>query len=166
MELHPRIKDVLELLDPPTGFQPWHGGPSLMGCLRGIDAKQAAWKPAPERNSIWNLVLHMAYWKYSIIRKLNPDFPKGFERSPSNFPDVPGDQTEKNWKKDKDLLKKTHQILVEEITKFPHEKLDDTCPSKKEWTYSQLITGITAHDTYHIGQIQVLKKLFAEMDGK
>ncbi|WP_234567047.1 DinB family protein [Rhodohalobacter sp. 614A] len=165
MELHPRIKDVLDLLDPPKGFQPWHGGPTLMGCLRGVDANQAAWKPTLDRNSIWNLVLHMAYWKYSIIRKLNPDFPKGFDRSPSNFPEVPEKLTQKSWQKDKDLLKKTHQILVEEIIKFPPQKLDDTCPSKKEWTYSQLITGIAAHDTYHIGQIQVLKKLFAEMNG-
>lgn len=137
-----------------------------MGSLRGVDAAQAAWKPAPERNSIWNLVLHMAYWKYSIIRKLNPDFPKGFERSPSNFPAIPEDHSEKSWKNDKDLLKNEHQILVEEIKNFPPEKLDDICPSKKEWTYSQLITGIAAHDTYHIGQIQVLKKLFIELNGK
>lgn len=163
MEIHPRIKDVLDLIDPPTGFRPWHGGPSLMGCLRGVNAKQAAWKPTPERNSIWNLVLHIAYWKYNIIRKLNPDFPKGFERSPANFPSVPEPPSDKKWKVDKDLLQKTHQILVDEIKTFPPEKLDEICPAKKEWSYSQLIVGIAAHDTYHIGQIQVLKRLFDEM---
>ena len=137
-----------------------------MGCLRGVGANQAAWKPVPERNSIWNLVLHIGYWKYTIIRKLNPDYPKGFERSPSNFPGVPEEHTEEDWKKDKALLKKTHQTLVKEIKNFPPDKLDEVCPSKKEWTYSQLIVGIAAHDTYHIGQIQVLKKLFNEMEGK
>ena len=151
MKTHPRIKDALELLDPPAGFRPWHGGPSLMGCLRGVSAEKAAWKPTPERNSIWNLVLHIAYWKYSIIRKLNPDFPRGFDRSPANFPAVPETSSVKQWEADKGLLQKTHQILVDEIEKFPPEKLDEICPAKKEWTYSQLIVGIAAHDTYHIG---------------
>ena len=164
MENSSRIKDVLDLLDPPSGFQPWHGGPSLTGCLRGVSAEKAAWKLTPQRNSIWNLVLHMAYWKYSIIRKLNPEFPKGFERSPSNFPTVPETASEKEWNEDKNLLLKTHQILVEEIKKFPPEKLDQPGPGKKEWTYAQLIVGITAHDTYHIGQIQVLKRLFDEIN--
>lgn len=135
-----------------------------MGCLRGISAEQAAWKPTPERNSIWNLVLHMGYWKYNIIRKLNPEFPKGFERSPANFPAVPEPASEKEWKQDKGLLQKIHQILVDEIKNFPPSKLDEPCPDKKEWTYAQLIVGIAAHDTYHIGQIQVLKKLFEEMN--
>ncbi|MEX0722167.1 MAG: DinB family protein [Balneolaceae bacterium] len=160
--MNSRIKDVLDLIDPPTGFKPWHGGPTLMGCLRGVHAKQAVWKPAPERNSIWDLVLHMAYWKYIITQKLNPDLPKGFERSPANFPSVPEDYSENDWKSDKALLKKTHDTLVEEIKAFPTEKLDEICPTKKDWTYAQLISGIAAHDTYHIGQVQVLKKLFIE----
>jgi uncharacterized damage-inducible protein DinB len=106
----------------------------------------------------------MAYWKYSIIRKLDPEFPKGFERSPSNFPTVPESHSEKQWKEDKDLLQKTHQLLVNKIKTFPPEKLDKPCPGKKDWTYAQLIWGIAAHDTYHIGQIQVLKRLFDEMN--
>ncbi|MTI86876.1 MAG: DinB family protein [Balneolaceae bacterium] len=164
MEISPRITDVLELLDPPKGFHPWHGGPSLMGCLRSVDPKAAAWKPAPERNSIWELVLHMAYWKYSVIRHLNPEYPKGFERSPANFPEVPAHYALKDWKADKMLLKEKQKVLVQEIKNFPSEKLDDICPTKKKWTYAQLIVGIAAHDTYHIGQIQILKKLYKELN--
>lgn len=158
-----RIQDVLEFLDPPKGFQPWHGGPTLMGCLRGVDAKQAAWRVTSKRNSIWDLVLHMAYWKYNIIRLVNPDYPKGFERSPANFPELPASKNQKEWETDKELLQQTHEKLVLEIKGFPAEKLDEICPTKKEWTYAQLISGIAAHDTYHIGQIQVLKRLYEEM---
>ena len=164
MEFDPRIKDILELLDPPKGFQPWHGGPSLMGCLRGIDAEQAAWKPTPARNSIWMLVLHMAYWKYSIIRQLNPDFPKGFERSPANFPEVPAPPDPKQWEADKELLKLKHEQLVQAIRAFPASRLDEASATKKEWTNAQLIVGIAAHDTYHIAQIQILKRLFEEQN--
>lgn len=163
MELNPRIKDVLDLLDPPPGFTPWHGGPSLAGCLRGVDAIQAAWKPAPKRNSIWQLVLHMAYWKYSIIRHLKTDTVKKFERTPADFPAVPAQHSEKDWKTDKDLLKQTHETLVKEIKLFPAEELDAIVPSKTDYTYAQLITGIAAHDAYHIAQIQLLKRLYDEV---
>lgn len=164
--MNTRIKDVLDLLDPPEGFRPWHGGPSLLGSLKGIDAEQAAWKPTPERNSIWNLTLHIGYWKYNIIRKLNPDYPKGFERSPSNFPKVPDGGSHKQWESDKILLRKTHTILVNEIKKFPPDRLDEFSSEKRNYTFSQLLVGIAAHDTYHIGQIQVLKKLYNEQKNR
>ncbi len=161
MATDPRIQDVLELLDPPKGFQPWHGGPTLFGCLRGVSAEEASWKPTPERNSIWDLVLHMAYWKYSIIRQLNPDFKKGFERSPANFPDH--GNTDQEWESDKALLKLKQQQLVDEIRSFPASKLDQPSTTKKKWTYAQLISGIAVHDHYHIAQIQLLRRFHSEM---
>ncbi|MEX0607927.1 MAG: DinB family protein [Balneolaceae bacterium] len=162
--MHQRIKDVLDLMVPPQGEELWHGGPTLMGCLRGIKVMQAVWKPAPIRNSIWDLTLHMAYWKHNIIAHLNPEFREEFERSPSNFPEIPKKQSEGNWKADKILLKATHEKLIQEIKAFPAEKLDEICPTKPNYTFIKLITGIAAHDTYHIGQIQVLKKLYVEMN--
>lgn len=157
--MNSRIKDILELLDPPKETELWHGGPTLMGSLRGLNADLAAQKPAPGRNSIWDLVLHMAYWKYNIIHHLNPDSTLTFDRSPANFPALPDDRTEKKWKADKAFLKQIHEALVQEIKAFPAEKLDETCPTKKHYTFAQLIMGITAHDVYHIAQIQLIKKL-------
>ncbi len=159
-----RIESVLELIDPPKGFRPWHGGPTLMGCLRGVDAKQAAWKPAPDRHSIWELALHIAYWKYSIRRYLNSDIPQGFGRSPANWPEV-DHPTEKQWKEDKAFVKREHEELIKEIKAFPASRLDEESSSKKGWTYRQLLDGIAAHDTYHIGQIQLMKRLYASLEG-
>ena len=156
------IKSVLKLIDPPKGFQPWHGGPTLMGCLRGVKADEAAWKPTPKRHSIWELALHIAYWKYSVRRYLDPDAEKGFGRSPSNWPTVEN-PTEEQWKVDKAFIKQEHEKLIDAIRKCPAEKLDDNSESKKEWTYRQLLDGIAAHDTYHIGQIQLMKRLNKEM---
>jgi hypothetical protein len=31
--------------------------------------------------------------------------------------------------------------------------------TRKRWTYGDLILGITVHDAYHAGQIQLLKRL-------
>lgn len=160
--MNSRIKDVLVFLDPPKGTELWHGGPTLMGSLRSVKANIAARKPAPARNSIWELVLHLAYWKYNIIHHLNPDSTLTFDRGPVNFPALPDDKSDKNWKADKAYLKKIHEELIREVKNFPAENLDDKCPTKKHYTFAQLITGITAHDVYHIAQIQLLKKLFME----
>jgi hypothetical protein len=32
----------------------------------------------------------------------------------------------------------------------------------KRWTYGELALGIAAHDAYHTGQIQLLKRLWEE----
>lgn len=154
-----QITSVLEILDPPKGFTPWHGGPTLMGSLRGVDAGQAAWKPASDRHSIWELALHIAYWKYAVRRYINPETPKGFGRSPADWP-VVDKPTEAQWKRDKSLIKKEHENLLKEIKRFPVERLDQPIKEKKEWTYRQLLDGIAAHDTYHIGQIQLMKRLY------
>lgn len=152
----------IDVLDPPAGFQPWHGGPTLMGSLRGVDARQAAWKPAPDRHSIWELALHIAYWNYTVRRYFDPKANKGFPRSPSNFP-VIDDPSEAAWKRDKSLINKEHNKLILTIHTFPKNRLNEQTDSKKQWTYAQLLTGITVHDAYHIGQIQLMKRLYSSL---
>ncbi|HET6527386.1 MAG TPA: DinB family protein [Balneolaceae bacterium] len=159
------LTGVLEILDPPTGFSPWHGGPTLMGSLRGVNFKQAAWKPAEDRHSIWELALHIAYWKYRVRRYMNPRTEKGFGRSPANWP-VVDEPTEETWKRDKALIKQEHEKLIEEIKAFPESRLNERFSEKKGWNFRQLLEGAAAHDTYHIAQIQLMKRLYAAMNNE
>jgi uncharacterized damage-inducible protein DinB len=39
--------------------------------------------------------------------------------------------------------------------------MDETAGDGRKTTYADLITGIVLHDTYHAGQIQMLKRLAA-----
>lgn len=158
-----QLKMIMEVLDPPSNFRPWHGGPTLMGSLRGVDAEQAAWKPAPDRHSIWELALHIAYWNYSVRRYFNPNAEKGFPRSPSNFPDIK-DISDEAWKKDKLLISEEHNKLIIAVKAFPTSELEEKTDSKKQWTYGQLLTGVMVHDAYHIGQIQLMKRLYASLN--
>jgi uncharacterized damage-inducible protein DinB len=48
--------------------------------------------------------------------------------------------------------------LVEAVAAFDVSRLDQLEGSSKT-TYADLITGILLHDTYHAGQIQMLKRL-------
>lgn len=160
----PRLGEVLKALDPPAGTKPWHGGASVLGCLRGVSAEAAVWKPAPDRHSIWELALHIAYWKYAVRRWLTGEERGGFPRSPANWPEVPDLPDAKAWKADRRLLREEHRRLVEAIRAFDPARLDDD-PESGEWTSMDRLTGIVQHDMYHTGQIQIMKRIYASLGG-
>jgi len=157
-----RTFEILRLLDPPEGFKLWHGGPTVNGCLRGVDARQAAWRPGNNRSSIWMLALHIAYWKYAVRRRIL-GLPQGsFPRKPSNFPAVPEFRTEDSWKKDRQLLKSEDRKLVEAVRQLTPDDLETTLPSGNR-TADQLF-GIALHDAYHVAQIQLIKRLYSDRE--
>jgi len=156
-----RSFEILRLLDPPKDFKLWHGGPTITGCLRGVDAREASWRPGNERSSIWMLTLHIAYWKYAVRRRL-VGLPQGsFPRQPSNFPAMPEFRTEEAWKKDRQLLTSEDRKLVEVIRGMAPEDFTETLPSGNR-TADQLF-GIAIHDAYHIAQIQLIKRLYSDL---
>ena len=161
-----RVSEVLRVLDPAPGFRPWHGGASPLGSLRGVTEVEAAWRPAPGRHSIWDLVLHIAYWKYAVRRRLVGGPSGSFPRSPSNWPSAPDPADAKAWKADRALLRDEHALVVEAIRGFDAALSDELAPggmsgSGSGVTFGDLIMGVVMHDTYHTGQIQVLKRLYA-----
>lgn len=149
-------------LQPQPGRKNWHGGPSPVGALRGVEAEQAAWRPTPRRKSIWELALHIAYWKYTVRRHLQPGEHPRFPRSPANFPRVPEPADEQAWAGDVALLRREHEQLVAAVRAFPGGRLGAIPPGGKRWTYGEMVLGIAAHDAYHTGQIQLLKRLWQE----
>lgn len=156
-----RLEEALRHLDPPAGFDPWHGGASVLGSLRGVPPAVAAWKPYPDRHSIWELALHIAYWNYAVWRRLTDADPGGFPRSPSDWPAVPDPPDADAWAGDRRLVREWHDRLVEAIRAFEAERLDEVAgeSGKTRTTYADLVTGIVLHETYHAGQVQLMKRL-------
>jgi hypothetical protein len=158
----PPMDLLLWNLQPAPGRKNWHGGPSPVGALRGVEAEQAAWRPTPRRKSVWELALHIAYWKYAVRRHLVAGEQPRFPRSPANFPRLPDPADELAWASDVALLRIEHDRLVEAVRVFPSRRLGAVPPGGKRWTYGQIVRGIAAHDAYHTGQIQLLKRLWQE----
>ncbi|MFC1575074.1 DinB family protein [Gemmatimonadota bacterium] len=154
-----RIDEALRHIHPPPGAKPWHGGPTVLGALRGVSPEVASWRPYPDRHSIWDLALHVAYWNYAVERRLT-DAPRGgFPRQPSNWPNPTRGEPDQAWAEDKRLLKRQHDSLLEALASFETSRLDEVAEGKGSTTYADLITGVLLHDTYHAGQIQMLKRL-------
>jgi hypothetical protein len=141
------VDQLLFLIDTAYDHQSWHGT-NLRGSIRGVTPRQAAWRPASNRHNIWELVVHAAYWKYVAWRRLTGAKRGSFPLDGSNFLSRPRDVTGKAWRADIALLDDMHATLRAAVT-----ALADAAP------HLALLTGVAAHDLYHAGQIQLLKRL-------
>lgn len=166
MTRDPALEAIREALNPHRSPRAWHGGPTPLGALRGVTAEAAAWQPAPGRQSIWSLTLHIAYWKYAVRKRLSPEQSERFPRHPANFPEVPRDPTETAWRADVALLREEHERLARVVDAFPLERLARKAGARKRYTHADLIAGIAMHDAYHTGQIQLLKRLQESRKGR
>ncbi len=158
-----RLEEAIRHFHPPPGFKPWHGGASVLGSIRGISAAMAGWKPYPDRHSIRELAVHVAYWNYAVWRRLGSQGERGaFPLSPANWPEL-GPVSEGAWEMERRLVREWHERLLETLRAFDPGRLDQPAGGGAT-TYADLITGVVLHDTYHAGQIQLMKRLAASRD--
>jgi len=148
---------LLEMLDQAYDEKAWHGT-TLRGSLRGLAPREALWRPGAKRHCVWELALHTAYWKYAVRRQLLGADRAGFPRSPSNWPKAPPKPDADAWKADLALLDLQHVLLRDVVRRLPPAKLAARTP-QGTWTNAEQIHGVAAHDLYHAGQVQLLKRL-------
>jgi len=143
---------VLALLDEAYEKKTWHG-PNLKQSIKGVSAKQAAWRPGPRRHNIWEVTLHAAYWKYAVRRRIQRGKRGSFALKGSNFFARPekGKCNEKAWGADKNLLNREHQSLRTAVAKVLR--------SPRGAKLLRQLYGIAFHDVYHAGQIRLLRRL-------
>jgi len=154
---HPEITHLLGLLDEAYHRAAWHG-PNLRGSIRGVTAREAALRPRPGRHNIWEIVVHAAYWKYAVRRRLVGEKRGSFSLRGSNWFDRPIDRSEKAWRADVALLETEHQKLRELVSTLRPGDLDHSARGSKTLV-RRLVAGIAFHDVYHAGQIQLIKRL-------
>jgi hypothetical protein len=154
---HPEIEHLLSLLDEAYNRAAWHG-PNLRGSIRGVTSSEAATPPRSGRHNIWEIIVHAAYWKYVVRRRLTGEKRGSFSLLGSNWFLRPMDRSEKAWRGDVALLESEHRLLRQVVAEFPPENLDHRAPGSKTFA-RRLIAGIAFHDVYHAGQIQLIKRL-------
>ena len=150
-------QQLLFLIDSAYDHVSWHGT-NLRGSIRGVTPKQAAWRPAVNRHNIWELVVHAAYWKYVAWRRLTNSTRGSFPLDGSNWMTRPHEVSPKAWKADIQLLADTHRTLREVVASLQPADLSRK-PKGSKVTTLALVTGVAAHDLYHAGQIQLIKRL-------
>jgi uncharacterized damage-inducible protein DinB len=146
---------LLTQLDQAFDRKSWHGT-NLRGSVRGMPETVAAWRPAPRRHSIQEIVIHAAYWKYVVRRRLTGEKRGGFPLEGSDWFPRPAADTSQ-WRDDLRLLDGQHRLLRETVAALDPRTLQK--PVSGSVTPLFLVSGIIAHDLYHAGQIQLLKRM-------
>ncbi len=145
-------KLVLALLDEAYEKKTWHG-PNLKQSIKGITAKQAAWRPRPGRHNIWEVTLHAAYWKYAVRRRIEGGRRGSFVLKGSNFFARPekGKLNEAAWSADKKLLEREHRAM--------HVTVAKVLRTARAAKLLPQLYGVAFNDIYHAGQIRLLRRL-------
>ena len=151
------IAQLLAIIDAAYDHKSWHGT-NLRGSIRGLTLAEAAWRPARGRHNIWELVVHAAYWKYIGLRRLTGGARGSFPLKGSNWIERPQEMTDKAWKADVALLERMHRDFREAVAALPPRDLQKTTAGSTVSNFA-LLSGVAAHDLYHAGQIQLLKRL-------
>lgn len=157
--MSPEIAQLVAILDQAYNKTSWHGT-NLRGSLRRVTPAQAAWRPGAERHNIWEIAVHAAYWKYAVARRFTGGTRGSFPLKGSNWFRRPetGVAPDAAWKQDLQLLDDMHNALRNAVMELSPRDLPKTPPGKKVSNFA-VISGAAAHDLYHAGQIQLLKRL-------
>ena len=147
------VADVLLAnLDSAYDHKGWHG-PTLRGALRGLSVPEVLWRPKERRHNIREVALHCAYWKYAVRRRLTGQKRGSFPVKGSNWFPAADRVGENDWRDIVRMLDHEHAQLRSAIESLSRRTFGD---AKK----LRLIYGVAAHDLYHAGQIQLIKRLY------
>ena len=153
----PTVKLLREVYAGPA----WHG-PSLTEALDGVSASVASRHLAPGRNSIWELVLHLAHGRHLLVERVTnttADFPRRV-REPW-WPVIDYALNDAAWRDDLALLDACQTRLLDAVTRATPAQLERT-PTGATHSIADQLLGMAVHDGYHAGQIRQLALHFAD----
>jgi hypothetical protein len=153
------LKDlVIDHLEYTFERETWQ--PPLAEAVDGLTAAQAAWKPAPARHSIWQIVRHVTLWKQSVLDGLagRPADADVLERM--DWQEVAGDDAA--WRQDVARLHEIVRQLKQVALAADGAMLTALVPTVQDAPPQPLMQRLlrqATHDSYHAGQIQYVRAL-------
>jgi uncharacterized damage-inducible protein DinB len=147
---------LLTQLDQAYDRHSWHGT-NLRGSIRGLTPAKAAWRPQPGRHNVHEIVVHAAYWKYAVRRRLTREKRGSFPVKGSNWFSREAADADL-WRDDLRLLDDCHRTLRHVVSELSPAAL--TRSASQSLSVLSLVSGVIAHDLYHAGQIQMLKRMY------
>ncbi len=135
----------------------WHG-PAVAETLFGVDAATASLRPIPAAHTIWEIVLHVTAWTDVSRRRIEGE-PIVKVPDEQDWPTPPtGDAaSDEAWRKALQALEEAHRRLHLAVLTLDDGRMEDPAAGSDP-TLRGLLLGLLQHQTYHAGQIAVLRK--------
>ena len=133
-----------EASDEGTWWAPWSRA------VEGLAAEQAAWKPAPDRRSIWQLVAHMTFWREYFAHRVEGGAPAAEDDLDRRNWQEPAEITGEAWRAARDRFIESHArvraVMADPATPPPPKPQLD-------------LRYLLFHDSYHVGQVMYIRAL-------
>ena len=141
------------ILDEGYGPGAWHGN-DMKAALADVTADAAFRRPAPGRHNIAEIAIHRAFYQHSVRGRLTGAKLEPFVLEGDDWFAL-DDASTMPWPKILEVVGREQKRLAQAVADLPS-------PST-EGAGFDLILGITCHAVYHAGQIQLIKRLAAEV---
>lgn len=134
-----------------------------VACVEDISVELALRHVAGFPHSIGQLVFHMNYWMDYELRRIRGERPKYPEHSAESFPVLPSPADETEWAR----LRKRFSALLsdfEVLANSSRQELDREIESVHEGdkkiagTLEAVLWQMVAHNSYHVGQIALIRR--------
>lgn len=150
-----RIIDLLNTTY--EGEEAWHG-PSLVEVMRDVTPDIAGLRIAPNTHSIAELLFHMTSWRIFCVKKMQGDEQFDILTPGKNFGQLPDKIDDFEWEALQMELSLSQEELINELDKRDDDEFLEEIVPGRSYVYYDLLHGIINHDTYHAGQVMILKK--------
>lgn len=118
--------------------------PAFSVIVQDLTPQQAAWKPAPQRHSIWQILNHMCFWREVCVRRARGEKPPNDELERRNW-EEPGGVSDPAWRDTLRRFETTHHLVRDALA--------------DESTNLERLRYVLPHDAHHAGQITYLRAL-------
>jgi uncharacterized damage-inducible protein DinB len=145
-----RICDLLQSI--------WHGpswhGPALWEVIEGITAEQAVRRDVKGAHTMRELAAHVAAWQVAAVRGIQTG--DATLAGAEDFPEV-------SWAETLERLRASEQRVMETVSSLTDTDLERRVRGEQsEFPMRTMIYGLMHHALYHAGQIQLLKRAYAQ----
>lgn len=128
---------------------------SLLPVLKSLTAKQAAARPLPNCNSIWEIAEHIICWRQNALQRM---LGNTIKTPAHNYFKPIKDSSEKAWVAELIKLDDSQKAWISFLEEMKRDDFERVY-GPNNMTYYEHINGILQHDSYHLGQIILLSKL-------
>jgi uncharacterized damage-inducible protein DinB len=134
-----------------------------VACVEDISAELAFRTVAGYPHSIWQIVEHMSYWMDYELAKIAGENRRYPDKAMESWPEHPSPAGDSEWKatarRFADLLARLARLAESDAVVLERKVQNFGGPqSSRESTVHTMLWQITAHNSYHAGQIALLRR--------
>jgi uncharacterized damage-inducible protein DinB len=126
-----------------------------LGALEGLKWMDAGERPGRVRHSVYRTLNHMSFWQDLYVKRMRGEVVHGPEHAEGGWPGPEEPGSSRHWAAALERFRTGLEAMVEQARTGDLERVVD---EKNGTTAVEAIHIIAAHNSYHLGQIVLLRR--------